>query len=51
MEASGLRRVVSTRYLEDAHLMVSQGGWTREQAVATLFSGWSDEEKSKVLEN
>jgi cobaltochelatase CobS len=51
VEAAGLRRVVSTRFLEDAHLMVSQGGWTREEAVGVLFSGWSEDEKSKVLEN
>lgn len=45
----GMRRIMSTRFMEDAYVMVSQGGWTLDDVRDTFFSGWSRDEKSKVM--
>jgi len=44
----GLRRLVSTRFMLDAQDMISGCGWTVEQVVSKLTTGWSKEERSKV---
>lgn len=42
-----LRRVISTRFLEQAYIM-SQAGWALSRIQKALFSGWSMEEKEAV---
>jgi cobaltochelatase CobS len=44
---SGVRRIMSTRFLEDAQVMLDNG-WMVADIVDTYFSGWTDEEKAKV---
>ncbi len=45
---AGLRRVVSTRFLRDAHVMVSQGGWSYKDVIETLTGSWPDDERQKL---
>jgi len=47
IEASGIRRIMSTRFLIDAQIMTTHG-WGLEDIKATYFSGWTAEEKAKV---
>jgi len=42
-----LRRVVSTRFLEQAYVML-RAGWTIPRILEALTSGWSDAEKGAV---
>ena len=49
IEQAGLRRVMSTRFMADAHTMVSQAGWTIDDVMQQFVSGWTKEEVSKVL--
>jgi len=46
--AGKLRRVISTRFMEDAYIMVSGCGWTLETCIAQLVAGWTPEEKRIV---
>ncbi len=48
MNAAGLRRVLSTRFLAQAHCLATQTGWTLEAIFNALTSGWSEDEKAKV---
>lgn len=48
MNAAGLRRVLSTRFLAQAHCLATQKGWTIEAIFNALTSGWSEDEKAKV---
>lgn len=47
-QMAGLRRIVSTRFLEDAYVMHTAGGWDRKKIVRALTSGWNVEELKKV---
>lgn len=47
IEASGIRRVMSTRFMQDAQIMTTYG-WGLEEVKQTYFSGWTEEEKRKV---
>jgi hypothetical protein len=49
IEAAGLRRTLSTRFLEDAQIMVKEQGWTIEAVVETFLQGWTSDERTKVL--
>jgi hypothetical protein len=46
---SGLRRVMSTRFIQDAYIMNSQAKWDIEKIVNVFLEGWTPEEKNKVL--
>lgn len=46
---AGLRRIMSSRFLEDASVMVSKGGWTLRDVVATFLEGWAAEEVAKLV--
>jgi len=46
---TGLRRIMSTRFIEDAYIMMSQGDWSIKDVLDAYFEGWSDEEKAKVI--
>jgi cobaltochelatase CobS len=48
IEAAGLRRIMSTRFMEDAWVMMSNAKWTKEVILEVFFEGWSPEEKAKV---
>lgn len=50
VEEAGLRRVVSSRFIQDAYIMTSKAGWTLERCVQALTSGWSDEEVNRVVD-
>lgn len=43
-----LRRIMSTRFIEDAYRMVS-AGWSIEKVVDVYFQGWSADEKTKCM--
>jgi cobaltochelatase CobS len=43
-----LERIVSTRFIKEAHEMVSQWGWTYDQVDSKLFAGWRRDEIAKV---
>jgi len=45
--ANKLRRVISTRFLEQAALM-SKAGWSHARIEQALFSGWSEDERKAV---
>lgn len=45
---SGLRRVMSSRFLEDAYVMVKNEGWSLDVVKSVFFEGWTEEEKAKV---
>lgn len=45
----GMRRIMSSRFMEDANIMVEQGGWTLADVQETFFAGWSRDEKAKVM--
>lgn len=48
IEAAGLRRVMSTRFILDAYVMRSQANWSMQTIQQTYFNGWSSEEVQKV---
>lgn len=48
IEEAGLRRVMSTRFLADAHLMHENRGWDLTKVKECYFSGWSRDERAKV---
>lgn len=45
---ASLERCVSTRFIRDAHIMVSEYGWDVEKVDAALFKGWRSDEIYKV---
>lgn len=45
---AGLRRIVSTRFMQKAYEMKAGCGWTTEKCLFTLIKGWSPEEISKL---
>lgn len=49
IEEAGLRRIMSTRFLQDAFIMKSVVNWDNDKIVKTFFEGWTEDEKSKVL--
>lgn len=48
IEAAGMRRVLSTRFMAQAHRMMEQKGWTKQHVYDALTTGWSPDEKAKV---
>ena len=48
IRAARLERIVSTRFLCEAHEMVSRWSWTLEQIDAQLFAGWRADEVAKI---
>lgn len=48
IEQSGVRRIVSTRFLQDAHIMRKKKDWSVEKIKKVLFQGWTKEEVAKV---
>lgn len=44
----GLRRIMSTRFIEDAYIMRLVAQWSIPQIVATFFEGWTEDEMAKV---
>lgn len=49
-EESILRRVIDTRFIEDAYLMKTTANWSDDKIVGQLLQGWSRDERSKVGE-
>ena len=49
IEQSGMRRICSSRFMEDAYVMMKHGKWTVKQCMEAYFSGWTSEEKAKIL--
>lgn len=45
---AGLRRLVSSRFMKDAHDMKAAGLWDMARVKVALFAGWSEDEKSQV---
>lgn len=48
IEAGGMRRIMSSRFLEDAYVMCNVGRWTLKDVLQAFFEGWTSEEKAKV---
>lgn len=49
MEEAAIRKVIDTRFLEDAFTMKEHAKWSKDQILTSLFAGWTASEKSKVL--
>lgn len=49
IQGTGLRRIMSSRFMEDAYVMKKECSWSVEAIVATFLQGWTPEEKSKVV--
>lgn len=47
--STGMRRVMSTRFVKDACVMMEKGGWTIKEVLEAFFCGWSAEEVAKML--
>jgi cobaltochelatase CobS len=45
---TGLRRIMSTRFMRDAYIMKEGAGWMHSEVLDTFFSGWTPEEVAKV---
>lgn len=48
IEQTGMRRIMSSRFMEDAYIMAKAGGWTIKQVLEAYFEGWTAEERAKV---
>lgn len=48
IKANGLRRFMSTRFIRDAAVM-HENGWSAELIEDRYFSGWSADEKARVI--
>jgi hypothetical protein len=48
IEKSGLRRIMSTRFLQDAFIMKGQAKWSIRKILDIYFSGWPRDERLKV---
>lgn len=46
--AAGMRRIMSSRFMADAYVMVKEGNWSMDDVRETFFSGWTPEEVAKV---
>lgn len=49
IESANLRRIMSTRFMGDAWIMMSEGGWDLRLIVETFLEGWSSEERAKLI--
>jgi cobaltochelatase CobS len=49
IDQSGMRRIMSSRFLEDAYVMMHKAEWTIEKCLEAYFTGWTSEEKAKVI--
>ncbi|MDZ4819195.1 MAG: AAA family ATPase [Planctomycetota bacterium] len=45
---AGLRRILSTRFIQDAAVMARECNWTPRVVLDVFFEGWSTEEIAKV---
>ena len=45
----GMRRIMSSRFMEDAYLMKAKKDWSLEKIQGVFFNGWSRDEKQKVM--
>lgn len=45
-----LRRVVDTRFVEDAYVMKTAASWSDDKIIGQLLQGWTRDERSKVGE-
>jgi hypothetical protein len=43
----GLRRIMSTRFIEDAFIM-SEAGWSLDKILNQFFSGWKTDDRNRV---
>lgn len=44
-----LERACSTRFMLDAQQMMADYGWSAEQVMSSFFTGWREDEMTKVL--
>lgn len=49
IEQGAMRRIMSTRFMEDAWIMMSEANWDIKQILEVFFEGWTSEEKAKVI--
>lgn len=48
VEDAGLRRLVSSRFIEDAYAMHDSAGWAMSKILDRLLAGWTPEEREKA---
>lgn len=48
IEAAGLRRCMSTRFMEDAYTMSRVCDWSLDMILNSFFEGWTADERHKV---
>jgi uncharacterized protein (UPF0335 family) len=44
----GIRRIMSTRFMEDAYIMHKSANWDLEKIQSVFYSGWSAEERGRT---
>ena len=49
MEECTIRRIMSTRFMEDAWVMHESAKWSVKKILKQYFAGWTRDERSKVL--
>lgn len=49
IEQSRLRRILSTRFMQDAYIMMEEGKWELKEALSAFLEGWTQEEKNKLV--
>lgn len=49
IEAGGMRRIMSTRFMQDAYLMHKAAGWKLTKILEVYFEGWTSDEKSRAM--
>lgn len=48
IQSAGLRRIMSTRFIEDSYIMNQVAGWDKDKIVQTFFEGWGTEERNRI---
>jgi hypothetical protein len=49
IDQTGMRRIMSSRFMEDAYVMMEQGGWSLNDVLLAYFEGWTAEERAKIF--
>jgi MoxR-like ATPase len=48
INANGLRRIMSTRFMAEAYVMLKGAKWSVDQITKAYFAGWTEDEREKV---
>lgn len=48
IEKASIRRIMSTRFIEDGHIMMTKANWSLQDVLEVYLEGWSREECAKL---